>query len=49
MGARLEHSKQLVLDIEEELAGRPQPPASDSQFRKVINFVFGEEPKRPKR
>ena len=48
--ARLERSKRLVLDLEEEIAGpQAQIPLPDSKFRKVIDSVFGEEPKRPKR
>jgi hypothetical protein len=48
--ARLERSKRLVLDIEEEVAG-PQidPTVPDSKFRKVIDQVFGETPKRRQR
>jgi len=47
---RLERSKRLVLDIEEEIAGPVTPkPAADSKFRKVIDQVFGEKPKRPRR
>jgi hypothetical protein len=48
--ARLERSKRLVLDLEEELAGPVvTQPETESQFRKVIDQVFGEKPKRPKR
>ena len=48
--ARLERSKRLVLDLEEELAGPVAPkPEGESQFRKVIDQVFGETPKPPKR
>ena len=46
---RLERSKRLVLDIEEEIAGPTPQPAEDSKFRKVIDQVFGEKPKRPRR
>jgi hypothetical protein len=47
---RLERSKRLVLDLEEEIAGPPAPtPLPDSKFRKVIDSVFGEESKHPKR
>ena len=46
---RLERSKQLVLDIEEEVAGpQTQTPLPDSKFRKAIDSVFGEKPKRPR-
>ena len=48
--ARLERSKRLVLDIEEEIAGPVTPkPIDNSKFRKVIDQVFGEKPKRPRR
>ena len=48
--ARLERSKRLVLDIEEEIAGtETKTTLPESQFRKVIDQVFGEKPKRPKR
>lgn len=48
--ARCERLKTFVLDLEAEIAG-PQtpPPAAESQFRKVIDQVFGEKPQRPKR
>ncbi len=44
--ARLERSKRLVLDIEEEIAG-PQVQTTEvpSKFRKVVDRVFGEAPK----
>ena len=46
---RLERSKLLVLDIEAEITG-PQTKLTvpDSKFRKVIDQVFGEKPKRRK-
>ncbi len=47
--ARLERSKRLVLDIEEELAGPVKPIEPDSKFRKVIDHVFGEKPRTPKK
>jgi len=48
--ARLERSKRLVLDIEEEIAGpQVQKTEADSKFRKVIDSVFGEKPKPRKR
>jgi hypothetical protein len=48
--ARLERSKRLVLDIEEEVAGpKIDTTVPDSKFRKVIDQVFGEKPKRRKR
>jgi hypothetical protein len=47
--ARLERSKRLVLDLEDEIAGPTKPVnMPDSKFRKVIDSVFGEEPKHPK-
>jgi hypothetical protein len=48
--ARYEKLKTFVLDLEAEIA-RPvtQTPVPDSKFRKVIDSVFGEKPKRPKR
>lgn len=48
--ARCERLKTFVLDLEAEIAG-PEVPKSvpDSQFRKVIDQVFGEKPKKPKR
>jgi prefoldin subunit 5 len=47
---RCEKLKRFVLDLEEELDPTP-PPATqpDSKFRKVIDQVFGETPKPPKR
>lgn len=47
--ARCEKLKRFVLDLEEEVAGPPKPPEPDSKFRKMIDQVFGEKPKRPKR
>ena len=47
--ARLERSKRLVLDIEEEIAGPTPKTEPDRKFRKVIDSVFGEEPKPRKR
>jgi hypothetical protein len=52
--ARSDRLKKMVLELEDEIAG----PASqkeikmlgpDSKFRKVIDQVFGETPKPPKR
>ena len=51
--ARCDRLKSLVLKLEEEVAG--PPPAQikalgpDGKLRKMIDKVFGEEPKRPKR
>ena len=47
--ARCERLKQFVLDLEGEIAPPPKPAGPDSKFRKMIDKVFGEEPKRPKR
>jgi hypothetical protein len=49
--ARCERFKRFVLDLEEEIA--PSQPSQksifDGKFRKVIDRVFGEEPRPPKR
>ena len=48
--ARCERMKTFVLDLEAEITGPETPkPATASQFRKVIDQVFGEKPKRPRR
>ena len=48
--ARCERLKTFVLDLEAEIAGpEVQKPVPESQFRKVIDQVFGEKPKGPKR
>lgn len=48
--SRCEHLKRFVLDLEEEVAPpEPRLAQPDSKFRKVIDQVFGETPKRPKR
>jgi hypothetical protein len=48
--ARCERMKRFVLDLEDEIAGpQAQRPAPDSKFRKAIDRVFGEAPKKPKR
>jgi hypothetical protein len=47
---RVERLKKFVLDLEDEIAGpASQTPLPGSKFRKVIDSVFGEKPKRPKR
>ncbi len=46
---RLERSKRLVLDIEAEIAPPKPKTEVDSKFRKVIDSVFGENPKSRKR
>jgi hypothetical protein len=45
--ARCDRLKQLVLDLEEENSP-PRPAGEDGKFRKIIDTVFGEKPKRPK-
>jgi len=49
--ARCEQFKRFVLALEEEINPSPPPQKTifDSKFGKVIDKVFGEEPKRPKR
>jgi hypothetical protein len=50
--ARCDRLKTLVLDLEAEIAGpaaQNQNPVPDSKFRKAIDRVFGEKPKRPGR
>ena len=45
--ARCERLKKFVLDLEAEIAGPiAQDPVPDSKFRKAIDRVFGETPKR---
>jgi hypothetical protein len=51
--ARLERSKRLVLDLEDEVAG-PAPADKphilfDGKLRNAIDQVFGEKPKPRKR
>lgn len=50
--ARCDRLKRFVLDLEEEVNPTPsEEPKSilDGKFREVIDKVFGEKPKRPKR
>ena len=48
--ARCERLKQFVLGLEDEIAGpQIQAPVQEGKFRKAIDRVFGEKPKRPKR
>ena len=50
--ARCEELKTFVLDLEAEISGPVTPPAKsilDGKFRTVVDSVFGEKPKRPKR
>jgi hypothetical protein len=49
---RCDRLKSFVRDLEVEIAGtiaQPQTSVLDGKFRKVIDSVFGEKPKRPKR
>lgn len=47
---RCDRLKRFVLDLENEITGaQAQPIEPDSKFRKAIDLVFGEKPKRPKR
>jgi len=46
---RCDKLKRFVLDLEEEIEGPAKPPEPDSKFRKMIDKVFGEEPKPRKR
>lgn len=47
---RCERLKTFVLNLEAELVPvEPQRTAPDSTFRKAIDSVFGEKPKRPRR
>lgn len=48
---RCEGLKTFVINLEAEIeaANAPRPsPLENSKFRKVIDQVFGEKPKRPK-
>jgi len=48
--ARCEKLKRFVIDLEDETTSlSPQAREPDSKFRKAIEAVFGEKPKRPKR
>jgi hypothetical protein len=47
--ARCERLKRFVLDLEGEIEGPPKPPGEDSKFRKIIDSVFAEKPKRSKK
>ncbi len=45
--ARCDRLKTFVLDLEAEIAGPvAKNPVPDSKFRKAIDSVFGEKPKR---
>lgn len=46
---RCERLKTFVLDLESELTVSEVPkPVMEGKFRKVIDQVFGENPKQPK-
>jgi hypothetical protein len=47
--ARCERLKTFVLDLESEIAGPTAQTFENSKLRKMIDQVFGEKPKRPKR
>jgi len=50
--ARCERLKAFVLDLEQEINGPSPPPRKtifDTRFGKVVEQVFAEKPKRPKR
>ncbi|HLX95554.1 MAG TPA: hypothetical protein VKU37_07410 [Verrucomicrobiae bacterium] len=49
--ARCDRLKKFVLDLEEEIVPSPPPQKTifDTKFGKVIEKVFGEEPKPRKR
>lgn len=50
--SRCDEMKRFVLDLEEEINGpspQPQKTILDGKFRTVVDAVFGEKPKRPKR
>ena len=50
LSARCERLKAFVLELEAEISGPVvQNSVPDSKFRKVIDSVFGEKPKRPGR
>ena len=46
--ARCERLKRFVLDLEEEIAPPPPPPAAPGKFRKLVDSIYGEKPKRPR-
>jgi hypothetical protein len=47
--ARCDRLKQLVLDLEAEVAPPSRSLVDDGKFRKIIDSVFGEKPRRPKK
>ena len=48
---RCERLKRFVLDLEEEIepSAPPKKALLDGKFREVVDRVFGEEPRKPKR
>jgi len=47
---RCDRLKRFVLDLEDEIAPpQAKGPQPDSKFQKIIDHVFGEKPKPPKR
>ena len=52
--ARCDGLKKFVISLEEEIEAangqrqNPNPLMDNSKFRKVVDSVFGEKPKRPK-
>ena len=49
---RCDYLKSFVSALEAEISGPAAPPPKsilDGKFRNVIDSVFGEKPKRPKR
>lgn len=49
---RCERLKTFVLDLEAEIAGpdaQKRRRSGDGKFRRIIDQVFGEKPKRPRR
>ncbi len=48
---RCDQLKAFVLDLEAEIAGptTATAPEKDTKFRKIIDSVFGEKPKRRRR
>ena len=47
--ARCEKLKRFVLDLEGEIEGPVKLDEQPTKFRKMIDSVFGEEPKKRKR
>jgi predicted nuclease with TOPRIM domain len=50
--SRSDRLKKMLFELEEEIAGpaaQNQKFGPDSKFRKMIDWVFGETPKPPKR